>query len=140
MRRIAGRHSCGITQRRSSLRRRYLLVRVRGNSKLPRCPLANEPDVVRGFDVEDGPFAGDDRRSTIMDLLAIVEHEVNNACCPGRFDPVSLEGPSTGSLPSNIVSRISNFFWCARHGAQRQAWRAAPWMALSTVERKRNGK
>ena len=90
-----------------------------GNSKLPRCPLANERDVVRGFDVEDGPFAGDDRRSTIMDLLAIVEHEVNNACCPGRFDPVSLEGPSTGSLPSNIVSRISNFFWCAIHGAQR---------------------
>ena len=55
----------------------YLLVRVRGNSKLPRGPLANEPDVAQSLDGSDDPFAGvGRRRSTVMDLLAIVEHEV----------------------------------------------------------------
>ena len=63
------------------MRRRYFLVRVRGNSKLPHCPLANERDVVQGIDVSDNPLTRAGWRwDAIMDLLSIIEHEVDNAC------------------------------------------------------------
>lgn len=60
-------------------RRCDLLVRMRRNRELPHCPLANEHDVVHGLDVSSYALVGVSwHRAAVIDLLAVVEHEVDH--------------------------------------------------------------